>query len=337
MQIEHNVSLQPYNTFGIDATASHFLRVETLEDLRQALQTPGLPPPFLLSGGSNILLTGPVNALVLLLDAKGREVVHEDADRVHLRVMGGENWHELVLWSLDQGYGGLENLALIPGKTGTAPIQNIGAYGVELKDAMVRCEAVELATGNLREFNREECRFGYRDSIFKREAKGRYAIWSVTLELTRRNHRIRDQYGAIREFLEAEGVLQPGPEDIARAVMAIRRSKLPDPAVLGNSGSFFKNPVVSDKQYQNLKNAFPELPGYPQTDGQVKVPAGWLIENLGYKGYKKGQAGVHEKQALVLVNHGGATGAEVLALAREIQESVQDRFGIGIEAEVNIV
>lgn len=337
MEIKHGVSLKPYNTFGIDVAASHFLRVDSLETLREALNTPGLPPPFLLSGGSNILLTGPLEALVLLMDTRGKEIISEDADHVTLRVMGGENWHDLVLWSLEKGYGGLENLALIPGKTGTAPIQNIGAYGVELKDVMHSCEAVDLTTGSLKTFTRDACGFGYRDSIFKREARGRYAIWSVTFRLTRRNHRIRDGYGAIREYLGQENVVQPTPADIARAVMHIRRSKLPDPAVLGNSGSFFKNPVIPESQYRDLQRRFPDIPAYPQADQTVKVPAGWLIDTLGFKGKRRGAAGVHDKQALVLVNHGAATGKEILELAREIQAAVARNFGIAIEPEVNII
>ncbi|MDG1570759.1 UDP-N-acetylmuramate dehydrogenase [Robiginitalea sp. M366] len=337
MRLERNVSLKPYNTFGMHEEASHFVRVTSLDTLREALRTPGVPPPFLLSGGSNLLLTGPLEALVLYMDTRGREIVYEDGDTVRLRVLGGEIWHDLVMWTLEQGYGGLENLALIPGKTGTAPVQNIGAYGVELKDVMHSCQAVELATGKLREFSREACRFGYRDSIFKNEARGQYAIWSVTLELTCRNHRIRDQYGAIRQQLEQEGISSPTPADVARAVIAIRSSKLPDPARLGNSGSFFKNPVVQGPVYERLKEQYTDLPGYPQADGSVKVPAGWLIEHLGFKGIRRGDAGVHAQQALVLVNYGQARGSEILALAREIQEKVQQAFGIVLEPEVNVL
>lgn len=337
MEIKEHVSLKPYNTFGIDVPARYFIKIDSIQTLRESLAAPGMPPPFILSGGSNVLLTGPLDARVLYMDTRGKEILEEDHERVLLKVMGGENWHELVMWTLEQGYGGLENLALIPGKTGTAPIQNIGAYGVELKDIFRFLEAVDLQTGELRRFNREECGFGYRDSVFKGREKGRYAIWSVTLELTRNGHRIQTDYGAISTWLEKEGIADPGPRDVASAVIAIRRSKLPDPAELGNSGSFFKNPVIPDGHYQELLERYPGMPGYPQPDGTVKVPAGWLIETLGYKGARRGDAGVHAKQALVLVNYGQASGGEILQLAREIQGEVKQAFGIGIQPEVNIL
>lgn len=337
MTIERNVSLKPYNTFGIDVPASHLVRITDLPTLREALQAPGLPAPFVLSGGSNILLTQPLEALVLYLDTRGREIVSETGDTAVVRAMAGENWHELVLWTLEQGLGGLENLALIPGRAGTAPVQNIGAYGVELKDVLVRLEAVEIATGNLRVFDREACRFGYRDSVFKQAEKGKYIIWSIDLQLTRAGHRIQTGYGDIARELETAGVSDPGPAEVARAVMAIRRRKLPDPAELGNSGSFFKNPVVSGAHFAQIREAFPTLPGYPQADGSVKVPAGWLIEQLGFKGLRRGDAGVHRNQALVLVNYGSASGPEILALANEIRQAVRQRFSIEIEPEVNIL
>ena len=337
MKLERNVSLKAYNTFGIDVEASHFVRIRDLDELREALAAPGLPEPFILSGGSNILLTGPLNRLVLFLDTRGKEVLQRDADQAVLRVMAGENWHELVLWSLEQGFGGIENLALIPGKTGTAPIQNIGAYGVEIKEVLAGLEAVELETGQLRRFTTKECALGYRDSIFKGPEKGRYLIWSVDLRLTCRNHDIRTAYGAISTQLEAEGIDEPTPEQVARAVIRIRQSKLPDPAELGNSGSFFKNPVIPAGQYARLTTRYPELPGYAHGEQGVKVPAGWLIDQLGFKGFRRGDAGVHEKQALVLVNHGTASGQDLLDLAREIQHAVADSYGIHIEPEVNIL
>ncbi len=337
MDIERNVSLKGYNTFGIDVPASHFIRVDSLETFRQAIAEPGLPPPFILSGGSNLLLTSPLEACVLYMDTTGKEVLEQDDESVTLRVMAGENWHELVLWTLEQGYGGLENLSLIPGKTGTAPIQNIGAYGVEIRDVLVELEAVDIQTGESRVFSNAACRFGYRDSIFKRGLKGKYAIWSVTLRLTRSGHQIKTDYGDIAGWLEREGIEAPGPSDVARAVIAIRKSKLPDPAELGNSGSFFKNPVIGKAQFKNLRTRFPQMPGYPQDNGEVKVPAGWLIDSLGYKGYRQGDAGVHKKQALVLVNYGDATGEEILALARKIQQVVWDAYEIRIEPEVNIL
>ncbi len=337
MKVERNVSLKPYNTFGIDVAASHFTRIQGLDDLREALTAPGLPEPFILSGGSNILLTGPLNRLVLYLDTRGKEILDRDADQVLLRVMAGENWHELVMWCLEQGFGGIENLALIPGKTGTAPIQNIGAYGVEIKEVLAGLEAIELKTGQLKRFTREECELGYRDSIFKGRDKGRYLIWSVDLRLSCRNHHIRTEYGAISGQLEAEGIDNPSPAQVAQAVIRIRQSKLPDPEVLGNSGSFFKNPVIPAAHYAKLTESYPDIPGYAQGEWGVKVPAGWLIEHLGFKGTRRGDAGVHEKQALVLVNHGAASGADILDLAREIQTAVADTFEIHIEPEVNIL
>ncbi|SFR31842.1 UDP-N-acetylmuramate dehydrogenase [Robiginitalea myxolifaciens] len=337
MRIEHNISLRPYNTFGIEATASHFVPVRELQTLKWALGRKDLPPPFILSGGSNILLGGDLNALVLYIDNKGKQVVWESEDRVRLEVAGGESWHGLVLWCLEQGYGGLENLSLIPGKVGTAPIQNIGAYGVELKDVFHSCQAVALEDGSLREFDKSACAFGYRDSIFKQEAKGKYVIWSVTLELTKRNHQLNTDYGAITQELSTQNVHDPGPREISDAVIAIRRRKLPDPAEIGNSGSFFKNPVVNGDKYAELQGRYPEIPGYPQNDGTTKVPAGWLIEKLGFKGIRRGDAGVHKNQALVLVNYGEASGEEVYALAMEIQAAVRKEFGILLTPEVNII
>ena len=337
MRIEHNISLRPYNTFGIEARASHFTPVRELQTLKWALGRKDLPPPFVLSGGSNILLSNDLEALVLYMDNKGKQVVWEDENRVRLEVAGGESWHGLVLWCLDQGYGGLENLSLIPGKVGTAPIQNIGAYGVELKDVFHSCKAVALEDGSLKEFDNAACAFGYRDSIFKQQAKGHYVIWSVTLELTKKNHLLRTGYGAITEELSAQGVQNPGPREISNAVIAIRQRKLPDPAELGNSGSFFKNPVISQSKYDELQKQYPDMPGYPQTDDTIKVPAGWLIEKLGFKGTRRGDAGVHKNQALVLVNYGKATGAEIYALALEIQEAVDQVFGIVLNPEVNII
>ncbi len=337
MHIERNVSLKPFNTFGIDVPASHFVRITDLATLREALQAPGLPAPFVLSGGSNLLLTGPLQALVLYIDTKGREIVSQTPEQVVVRAMAGENWHELVLWTLEQGYGGLENLALIPGKAGTAPVQNIGAYGVEIKDVLQGLQAVEIGSGSLRYFDREACGFGYRNSVFKEAEKGRYIIWSIDLELTRNKHSVRTGYGDIAGELKAAGVLTPSPSDVARAVMSIRRRKLPDPADLGNSGSFFKNPVIDKAHFSKLRESFPDLPGYPQEEAGVKVPAGWLIEQLGFKGARRGDAGVHRNQALVLVNYGSASGAEIQALAQEIRAAVRERFAIEIEPEVNII
>jgi UDP-N-acetylmuramate dehydrogenase len=337
MDIRKNVSLKPYNTFGIDLPAAEFLEIDSVERLQHILKLRKGNELFVLSGGSNLLLTAPLQALVLYIDIPGKEILHEDGQTAVIRAMAGENWHELVLWSLEMGLGGIENLALIPGKCGTAPIQNIGAYGVELKDVFHACEAVEVATGATRRFSAEDCAFGYRDSFFKQEGRGKYIITSIELTLTRKDHKLSTGYGAIKGELDSRGISDPTPGDVAEAVIAIRRSKLPDPRVLGNSGSFFKNPVLSAREYDALKVRFPELPGYRQAGEQVKVPAGWLIEKCGFKGYRDGDAGVHEKQALVLVNYGAASGAEILKLSRLIQQTVRETFGVVLIPEVNII
>jgi UDP-N-acetylmuramate dehydrogenase len=251
--------------------------------------------------------------------------------------MAGENWHNLVIWALDHNLGGIENLSLIPGNTGTAPIQNIGAYGVELKDVFVSCEAMNIETLELEEFSKEACEFGYRDSIFKKSAKGKYIITSVKLKLTKKNHRLLTHYGTIENWLNANNIIHPTIHDISKAVIAIRRSKLPDPNELGNCGSFFKNPMVSKKKFESFHKKYPEAPYYEMEDNQYKIPAGWLIEQCGFKGKRYGDAGVHEKQALVLVNHGNAKGGEILALAEKIQSEVKSKFKIKIQPEVNII
>ncbi len=337
MVIQKNISLKPYNTFGIDLPAREFLEIESLATLQKVLQLENRPKLFVLSGGSNLLLTAPIDALVLYMNIRGREILEEDGQTAIVQAMAGENWHELVMWSLSMGLGGLENLALIPGKCGTTPIQNIGAYGVELKDVFYACEALEMSTGRLRRFTAEDCHFDYRDSFFKREGKGAYIITSIALRLSKTNHKLSTSYGAIQGELTQKGITEPTPLDVAQAVIAIRQSKLPDPKVLGNSGSFFKNPVIRNAEYTALKKRFPELPGYPQKGEMTKVPAGWLIEKCGFKGYRKGDAGVHEKQALVLVNYGNAQGKELLDLAHSIQDKVRDTYGIDLTPEVNII
>ena len=317
ISIEENVSLRHFNTFGIEATARHYVAVQSTDALREAVLQAEYPKKFILGGGSNILITQPIKDLVIHMDIKGKMILWEDEESVTLKVMAGEVWHPFVLWTIEQGYGGIENLSLIPGQVGTAPIQNIGAYGVEIKDVFVSCEAMELATGKMRTFTREECQFGYRDSYFKQEGKGKYVITSIVLRLTKKDHDIHTDYGAIREELEKRKIDDPGIRDVSEAVIAIRSSKLPDPDALGNSGSFFKNPVISEAAYSELKQRYADVPGYPQSNAMVKVPAGWLIESCGFKGKRDGDAGVYEKQALVLVNHGKATGAALLALSEK--------------------
>ncbi len=337
MKIQQNISLKDYNTFGIDAKARFFIEINNINDLKEALQLDGHPEIFIISGGSNMLITKDIEALVLYINIKGIEVLTQDDDTITLKAMAGENWHQLVLWTLQKGYGGLENLSLIPGNTGTAPIQNIGAYGVELKDSFVSCEAMKIENQTIKSFNKEDCKFGYRDSYFKNEGKGRYIIVSVTLQLTKRNHKINMSYGAIEAELGKKTIDRPTPTNISNAVISIRKSKLPDPAKLGNSGSFFKNPVINQAKFDTFTKDHPDAPYYKVSSNAYKIPAGWLIEQCGFKGKRFGDAGVHKHQALVLVNHGKATGAEILKLAQRIIESVRDKFFITIHPEVNII
>jgi len=333
--ISRDVSLRPYNTFGVEARAAYFTEVTSVDGLREVLRQ-AAEPILVLGGGSNMLFTRDWPGTVVLNRIGGIEVVRRFVRRVWVRAGGGENWHHLVQWAVQRGLGGIENLSLIPGSVGAAPIQNIGAYGVEIKETLVRLEAVELATGRLRTFSRQECRFGYRDSVFKREEKGRWCITSVTLSLTTEGHAINTSYGDVARVLAQMGVQQPTPADVSEAVMRIRRAKLPDPALLGNSGSFFKNPALRPDEWARIRRRFPEAPHYPLPDGCVKVPAGWLIEQCGWKGKRMGNTGCYDKQALVLVNYGNATGQEVHALAQAIQASVAETFGVMLQPEVNI-
>ena len=333
MNIQTNYSLKNWNTFGIEENAAAFVSVDTIDNLKSALQNPDYNEYFILGGGSNLLLTQPLPGLCIHINLKGVTVIEENNEEVIVEAKAGENWHAFVCWTLDKGYGGLENLSLIPGNVGTAPIQNIGAYGVELKDVFVSCTALNRNNLTVQDFDLAQTDFGYRSSYFKTHGKDQYIICAVRFRLTKCNHRLATSYGAISSAL---GDITPSPQNIAKAVIAIRQSKLPDPTQLGNSGSFFKNPVLSKDDFNQLQEYYPELPHYPQEDGTVKVPAGWLIDTLGFKGKRRGDAGVHEHQALVLVNHGNARGNEILALAQEIQAAVKTTFGIALEAEVNI-
>ncbi len=337
MRIQENVSLKPYNTFGIDAKARFFVHVTTVEELVWVLEQENYPEKLILGGGSNMLLTGDIDALVIHIGLMGKEILEEGRTHTLIRIMAGENWHDLVLWTLERNLGGLENLSLIPGSVGSAPIQNIGAYGVELKDSFVSCEAVEVATGRKRLFSLEDCRFGYRESFFKQEGKGKFVITSVTLRLTSGEHQLRTEYGTIADELEGADVLHPTITDISNAVIRIRQRKLPDPAILGNSGSFFKNPVVDKGKLAEIQKKYEQVPFYSISEKEVKIPAAWLIDTCGFKGMRVGDAGVHEHQALVLVNYGHASGKEILDLAKKIQTEVRDTFGISIEPEVNIL
>ncbi|OYX26698.1 MAG: UDP-N-acetylenolpyruvoylglucosamine reductase [Flavobacteriales bacterium 32-35-8] len=337
MQITHNISLKPYNTFGIDAKAKHFVSVSTIDELRKVLELTEYPEKLVLGGGSNMLLTKNQDLLVVHINIKGISIVSEDKDSVLVKANAGENWHEFVLYCIDKDFGGIENLSLIPGNVGSAPIQNIGAYGVELKDTFFSCEAISLETKIIETFTKEDCHFEYRNSIFKQEAKGKYIITSVTFKLSKHNHQLHINYGTISSQLEAMNISNPTIQDISKAVIAIRTQKLPNPKEIGNSGSFFKNPVITKSHYQALLENFEDMPSYAVSDDEVKVPAGWLIEKAGFKGKRFGDYGVHKHQALVLVNYGNAKGEDILKLAELIQKTIKRLFDISIEAEVNIL
>ena len=333
MNIQENISLKPYNTFGIDVNAERFVTINSLQELKKIVTTE--KQLFLVSGGSNMLLTKAINDLVVHLNLKGIIVNDTEKDHVFVTAEAGENWHGFVVWCISQNYGGLENLSLIPGNVGTSPIQNIGAYGVEIKDTFHQLEALEIETGKLRVFNNATCNFGYRNSVFKNELKGKYIITSVTFKLTKNKHNFNISYGAIKEGLK--DLENPTLKEISDTIIAIRELKLPDPAKIGNSGSFFKNPVISIASFKKLQQKYPNAPHYIVSENEIKVPAGWLIEQCGFKGKRYGDAGVHENQALVLVNYGNATGLEIYNLAQKIQQKVTNTFAISLEIEVNVI
>ncbi|OWP83488.1 UDP-N-acetylenolpyruvoylglucosamine reductase [Flavobacterium davisii] len=337
MNIQHNYSLKKHNTFGIEAKASEFIAVHSITELDEVLKNNITKTKFILGGGSNMLLTKDINALVIHIDLKGKKIVKEDENYVWVEAQAGENWHEFVLWNIEQNYGGIENMSLIPGNVGTTPVQNIGAYGAEIKDTFVSCQALNILTQEIRTFTNEECNFGYRESIFKQAIKNQYIITSVVFKLTKHHHKINTGYGDILKELENKNISTPTIKDVSNAVIAIRQSKLPDPKSLGNSGSFFKNPILSREQFNEAKTLYPEIKYYEVSENQIKVPAGWMIEQAGLKGYRNGDAGVHARQALVLVNYGNATGQDILNLSQFVQKTVLDKFGIAIEAEVNII
>lgn len=337
MEILSNISLKQYNTFGIDVKAKHFVSVKSVEELKSVLNLEAFPEKFILGGGSNMLLTKDVDVLVIHLDLKNIEITSKNEDTVIVKVATGENWHDFVLWCLEHNFGGIENLSLIPGNVGATPIQNIGAYGVELKDVFVSCEALHINTQKVRIFTKEECKFEYRNSIFKQDLKGKYVILNITLELTNKNHKINTSYGAITEELKKMKVESPSIQDVSNAVITIRESKLPNPKVIGNSGSFFKNPIISKSHFNTLKINFPEIPSYSVSEENIKIPAGWLIEHLGFKGKRFGNYGVHNKQALVLVNYDDAKGEDIFKLSQLIQSTVKRIFDINLELEVNII
>ena len=336
--IQENISLKPYNTFGVDASAELFAEVNTVEELAKTLKLSHPETPILfLGGGSNLLLTKDFQGLVIRLNLKGitENIINEN--EVLVTAKAGENWHQFVLYCLERNYGGLENLSLIPGNVGTSPMQNIGAYGTEIKDVFESCKVLNLDNLELATLSSEQCQFGYRDSIFKQEGKGKYVILEVTFRLTTKIHRIDVEYGAIQSELQHLGINNPTIQDVSKAVINIRQSKLPDPNVIGNAGSFFKNPTIPLAQYENLQLQFENIPGYPNGD-IVKVPAGWLIEQCGWKGRQIGNVASHKLQALVIINAtGNATGKEIFDFSAMIIDSVKEKYGIELEREVNII
>jgi UDP-N-acetylmuramate dehydrogenase len=337
MQLQNNVSLKPFNTFGIDVKAKTFVSVNSVAELQEVLKTFQNQIKLILGGGSNMLLIKDVDALVIHLNIKGIELLHQDTSHVIVKAFAGENWHEFVLWCLKNNYGGVENLSLIPGNIGAVPIQNIGAYGVEIKDVLESCEAMHIETGEIKSFSNKDCNFSYRESVFKQSLKNKYVIINVSFKLTKNLHHLKIGYGDIKTELEKQGIDIQNINDISQAVIRIRQSKLPDPKEIGNSGSFFKNPIISISKYQSLLKNFPNMPNYPISDNLVKVPAGWLIEHAGFKGKTMGNYGAHKKQALVLVNYGGADGENIYNLAKLIQLTVKRIFDIEIEMEVNVL
>ena len=333
-----NFSLKSHNTFGLDIVSKKYIEVADSQELKSIIHEISIKKESLLilGGGSNILFTKNFDGIVLKNSILGLEVVNESDDSVEVKVGAGEQWHGFVLWCIKQGYGGVENLSLIPGTVGAAPMQNIGAYGVEIKDVFVRLEALNLETLAFESFNNSDCQFGYRQSVFKNIKKDKYIITEVTFKLSK-NPALNTSYGAIKEVLDKHGIANPSIKDVSDAVIEIRSSKLPDPNKIGNAGSFFKNPVIEKKIFEEIKNNYPDIPSYLLPDGLVKLPAAWLIEHCGWRGKRRGEIGVHDKQALVLVNHGKGNGSDIYQLALDIQASVKDKFDIDLEMEVNVV
>lgn len=337
LTIKQDFDLSSFNTMGVSAKASFFVEVCTIGELREAIQFADEKrlKILVLGGGSNTIFIKDFTGLVLHISLLGKKFSSVE-DGILVKVAAGENWHDFVLKCVEMGIGGIENLSLIPGSVGAAPIQNIGAYGVELEDVFESLEAFMLDSKEIRTFSKSDCKFGYRDSIFKKELKGKAIITSVTFKLFR-NGEVNTSYKALSDLLESKGLSKPTIKDVSDAVIEIRQSKLPDPKEIGNTGSFFKNPVISVQQFDLLKSEFPELPSYPVTERLVKIPAGWLIDKAGWKGKRIGDAGVHSKQALVLVNHGKATGEEIWNLAEEIRLSIKEKFNIILTPEVNVI
>ena len=338
MIVQKDVQLKPFNTFGIEATAKYFIEVSSIDQLQGILQSPDYQSTerLILGGGSNMLLTKDFDGLVIKIAIKGFEVVNENDNNIWIKAGAGIVWHDLVMQCVNQNYAGMENLSLIPGTVGAAPMQNIGAYGIEIKEVFEELQALEIATGEIKTFDKAMCNFGYRESIFKHEAKGKYIILNVTFKLNKKPT-FHIEYGAIKDTLAEMNISEMSIKSISDAVIHIRQSKLPNPAEIGNAGSFFKNPEIPNTQFEALKAQFPTIPAYPVSETTTKVPAGWLIEQAGWKGQRFGNIGVHAKQALVLVNYGGGKGLEIKELSQKIQASVKEKFGIQLSAEVNFI
>jgi UDP-N-acetylmuramate dehydrogenase len=341
MQLQENHSLKSYNTFGIDARAKYFSSFSSVEELQEAIDLISKnnsiqKKPLILGGGSNILFTQNFDGLVLRNEIKGIHTVHEDEHHIHVKAGAGENWHSFVMHCIRNEFAGIENLSLIPGNVGASPMQNIGAYGVEIKDVFYSLEAWHIKEKKVEQFSVNDCEFGYRDSVFKKKYKDEFVILDVTYRLNK-DPVLNISYGAIKEELEKMKITEPGIEVVSQAVINIRSSKLPDPAVLGNAGSFFKNPEITGQQFEELKSIHPGIVGFPLQNGKVKLAAGWLIEQCGWKGHRRGDAGCYEKQALVLVNYGNASGREIYDLSEDIKQSVFKKFNVPLEREVNII
>ena len=336
MQIQENISLRPYNTFGIDASAKYFAVFNNNDELEELMTDASRLPTLILGSGSNILFTKDFDGLLLKNEIKGIVELHEDSEYVYVKAGAGENWHQFVLHCIQRNWAGVENLSLIPGSVGASPMQNIGAYGVEIDDVFWDLEAYHINERKIVTFTRSDCEFGYRESVFKKKYKDQFVILNVTFQL-RKKPRFNTSYGAIEQELEKMGVKDFSIKAISDAVINIRTSKLPNPEEIGNAGSFFKNPTVSNEEYTRLKSAYENIAAYPNADGTIKLAAGWLIEQCGWKGFRKGDAGCHAKQALVLVNYGNATGREIYQLSEEILQSVKEKFGVTLEREVNII
>lgn len=333
MKVDKNISLKAYNTFGVDVKAKQFISVSSEDELFEILKRFYASELFIIGGGSNMLLTQDIEDTVLHVNLKGIEILENHKNHVLVAANAGENWHEFVTFCVNNNFGGVENLSLIPGNVGTAPVQNIGAYGVELKDTFEYCEAFNRQTLTKKRFNLEDCEFGYRNSVFKNKFKDQFVISKVVFKLTKKKHNFKLDYGALKQEFAKK---KPNLKSISEAVIAIRESKLPNPKTLGNSGSFFKNPIVQREKFEEIQKDFPDMPFYEISNDEIKIPAGWLIETTGLKGFREGDAGIHKKQALVLVNYGSASGQDILNLANFVQEKVQNKFGISLENEVNI-